>query len=138
MKTYQFSIILTPSTRSYLSVYIAKEKIWCEAVQIINCRSKYFESMFDDRISWVNTFFFSKFIIAMGGCVHLVSNVFYYTWHTTLLRSLCCHLDVVLLEIYAWGGKCEKLSTVKIALDTQHILFTSSCVYFNGTLSWGG
>jgi hypothetical protein len=29
------------------------------------------------------------------------------------------------------GGKCEerKLLTVKIALDTQHVLFTSSCIF---------
>lgn len=69
---YQFSIFLTfLHLFPFLSVSLSRsffpyfemhgEKIWCEAVQIINCWSKYFESIFDDRIRWVNTFF-SKFI----------------------------------------------------------------------------
>lgn len=127
------------------------EKIWCEAVQIINCWSKYFESIFDDRIRWVNIFF-SKFIfcgvwmvreLCLSSCMHFTFlRIFYYTLRDFMtffivtmsfkdtLRSSIVISTLDIVKYMLGGGKLLSFSstTVKIALDTQHILFTSSCV----------
>jgi hypothetical protein len=54
-------------------------------------------------------------------------------WHFSAeghFKEFHCHLLDNNIKFMLEGGKCEerKLLTVKIALDTQHVLFTSSCV----------